>query len=84
MSFAPKQNWDLYHSLVDPVQIEKDRSLSAWQKLRQYAEIFDSVWSLKTHENVNDEFMDLHEDEKLNIRSKQILAFRMLPGSDCD
>lgn len=74
--------WDGYHSLVEPIQIEKDRSLSALQKLQQYAEIFDSVWALKSRKQ--DQFIDPSRDEKLQARAKQLLAYRNVPGRDCD
>ncbi len=82
MSFAPQQNWDEYHSRIDPIRIEKERSLSPLQKLRQYAEMFDSVWSLRD-QNQN-EFFDLGEDNKLIPRKGLLAACRLVPGLSCD
>ena len=81
MSFAPQQNWDAYHLLVDPIQIEKDRSLSPLQKLQQYAEIFDSVWSLKSPVQT-DRCVDCCDDEKLKTRAKLLLAYRKVPRTE--
>lgn len=83
MSFAPKQDWPGYHAFVGPKQIEKDRQLSASQKLQRYAEIFDSVWTLKTR-NQNDRCFDPLEDEKLILRANQLLGFRNVPEPDCE
>ena len=81
MTFAPKQNWPEYHALVEPKQIEKDRLLSASQKARQYAEIFDSVWSLRTA--VPQSVLSC-EDEKLKARARCLLAYRKVQGINCD
>jgi len=82
MSFAPQQNWDEFHSLVDPIRIERDRLLSPLQKLRQYVEMFDSVWSLRAP-NQN-EFIDSNEDVKLTRRAELLAAYRLVSGPSCD
>lgn len=81
MSFVPQQNWTAFDEFVEPVQIEKDRSMSASEKLRQYAEIFDSVWYLKSSAEPRP-LIDPATDEKFILRKKMILAFRNVPGPD--
>ena len=83
MSFAPKQNWPAYHNHVEPKQIEKDRSLSATQKAQRYAEIFDSVWSLKNSNHQNRSIVPV-EDVKLQLRAKRLVAYRNVLESNCD
>lgn len=82
MSFAPQQNWDEYYSLVDPIRIEKDRLLKPTQKLRQYQEIFDSVWSLRAV-NAN-KFINPCEDAKLICRAELLEAYNRVSGPSCD
>lgn len=82
MSFVPQQDWPGYHSIIEPIQIAKDRLLSASQKLHRYAEIFDTVWSLKIRSQ--NERIVLLEDEKLKLRAKQLSAFRNVPEPDCE
>jgi len=78
MSFAPQQNWPAYNALVESKQIEKDRLLSAAQKLKQYAEIFDSIRSLKDPSR-NDNRDPKLETEKMEIRKRLLLAYRNVP-----
>ena len=78
MSFAPKQNWPAYNALVESKQIEKDRLIRPAQKLKLYAEIFDSIWSLKkTNQNGNRD--PQLETEKMEIRKRLLLAYRNVP-----
>ena len=83
MSFAPQQNWPAYHASVEPKQIEKDRLLSAAQKLQRYAEIFDSVWSLKIRSK-NKSCDSSFESKKIDAREQQLLAYRNVPGPNRD
>jgi len=82
MSFAPQQNWPAYHSFVEPKQIENERSRSAMQTHYRYAEIFDHVRKIKsTDERVrsNSQFED-----KLAIRKKLLIAWRLVTGPKCE
>lgn len=83
MSFAPQQNWQAFHSIVEPKQIEKDRLLSASQKVQKYAEIFDLVWSLKTRPRDRAR-IDPFIDEKMQTRIRLLPAFQNVPEPNCD
>ena len=82
MSFAPQQNWPAYHSLVEPKQIEHERSRSAMQTHHRYAEIFDHVRKSKsTGESVRS---SSQLEDKLATRKKLLVAWRLVTGPKCE
>lgn len=78
MSFAPKQNWNAYHSLVNPKLIARERSLSAVQKHNLYVEIFNHVCAAKGSDG--SVRSDGQFEEKLKLRRKLLTAYRSVTG----
>jgi len=81
MSFAPQQNWDAYHSLVNPAQIARERSLSATQKHKRYMEIFNHVCAAKVNEGSDGSVRSsVQLEEKLKLRLTLLNAYRLVTG----
>ena len=78
MSFIPKQNWPKYHSLIESKRIENERSRSAIETHRRYAEIVDHVRATKgAGEPVRS---NAELQEKLALRAKLLVAWRLVKG----
>lgn len=78
MSFTPQQNWPEYRSFVASKQIENERSRSAAQTHRRYAEIFDHVRATKDKDEPARSLAQL--EEKLALRAKLLVAWRLIKG----
>ena len=78
MSFAPQQNWPAYRAFVESKQIENERARSAVQTQRRYAEIVDHVRATKNKDEPARSLGEL--EEKLALRSKLLVAWRLLTG----
>jgi hypothetical protein len=83
MSFAPKQDWDAYHALVNPTLIAREFSLSATQKHKRYMEIFNHVCAAKANDGSDGSIRpDGQLAEKLKLRGKLLSAYRLATGPD--
>ena len=82
MSFAPQQNWPEYRSLIESTQIEQERSRSAMETQRRYAEIYDHVQAAKNNDQPIRSLLQL--EEKLALRKKLLIAWRLVlePASE--
>ena len=83
MSFAPQQNWDAYHSLVNPTQIARELSLSATQKHKRYIEIFNHVCAAKANDGSDGSVRTSGQlEKKLKLRTALLNAYRLVAGPD--
>lgn len=80
MSFAPQQNWELYRSLTDIHQREFLRNLSANQRFRLYAEMYQMVCGERRD---GDQWRRLERrrwEQKLALRLRMVKAFAAMDG----
>ena len=83
MSFAPQQNWDAYHSLVNPTQIARELSLSATQKHKRYMEIYNHVCAAKLNDGSGGSVRSSSQlEKKLKLRGTLLNAYRLVAVSD--
>ena len=79
MSFTPQQDWDAYHSLVNPTQIARALSLSATQKHKRYMEIFNHIRAAKISDGSGGSVRTSGQfEKKLKLRAKLLNAYRLV------
>ncbi|MFK7765899.1 MAG: hypothetical protein AB8B55_01565 [Mariniblastus sp.] len=75
MSFAPKQNWDSYRLIVEPLQLDVDKKLSPDEKFQRYAALFNQVWAMRPARLVGHAAEISRNEEKMSLRKKLRKAY---------
>jgi hypothetical protein len=84
MSFAPKQNWDSYRLIVEPMQLDVDKKQSPDEKFRRYAALFNQVWSMRPARPMGHAAEISRNEEKIVLRKKLRKAFVLVGEDRCE
>ena len=76
MSFAPQHDWDFYRSIASHYDLDIERTPE--ERLKVYADFYNTVAQLRTHQPRSRTFDRDRWEEKLRLRRKIVVALQGL------
>lgn len=84
MSFTPKQNWDSFRLIVEPLQLDIERKQSPQEKFQRYAALFNQVWSMRPTRSMDHAAEIARNEEKISLRKKLLKAYSLVGEDRCE
>ena len=78
MSFAPRHDWTYYEERTSKYDLHAFQSMGQTERFRLYADMYNTIMEMRQRMHGDSEGKDYLWEEKVSLRMKMLLAFRLL------